>query len=268
VLEVIVSKFKLHYPQVEVDVGSILSESGFAVSNAQTSTDVGPSPRSDEKEIPFPYIGIDESGKGDYFGPLVVVAVWLNESIQKKLEAMGVRDSKKLSDKKCQELAVTIRELCRGKFAYTEISPKRYNSLYEQFKNEGKNLNHLLAWGHARSLENLLSEQQSQYAIADQFGDEKYIESKLMEKGRALHLVQTHKAERYMAVAAASILARDIFLSRLEQLGKQLGLTLPKGASQAVDEIAYTIAKKTGAEALGSFAKLHFKTTSKVIGKP
>ncbi len=145
VVEVVVSKFKLHYSQVEMDVGSILVESGITVSNSQTSTEAGPPSRRDEEDIPFPYIGIDESGKGDYFGPLVVAAVWLSESIQKKLEAMGVRDSKKLSDKKCQELAGVIRELSRGKFTYTVIGPERYNSLYEQFKSEGKNLNYLLA---------------------------------------------------------------------------------------------------------------------------
>ena len=128
-----------------------------------------------------------------------------------------------------------------------------------------KNLNHLLAWGHARALENLLSRQSSDYAVADQFGDKKCIESKLMEKGRTIHLVQTPKAERYIAVAAASILARDLFLARLEQLGNQYGVSLPKGASPAVDEAARTIVRQGGVQALRQVTKTHFKNTSRVV---
>jgi len=132
---------------------------------------------------------------------------------------------------------------------------------------EKRNLNHLLAWGHARAIESLLTRQECKQAIADQFGDEKYITSKLMEKGRAIKLLQTPKAERFIAVAAASILARDHFLRRLDQLGKEAGLTLPKGASPEVIATAKQIIGKRGPDALRKFAKLHFKTTASVLAK-
>ncbi|RLI52571.1 MAG: hypothetical protein DRP09_17635, partial [Candidatus Thorarchaeota archaeon] len=143
--------------------------------------------------IAFPHIGTDESGKGDYFGPMVVAGVWTDESQKNKLENLGVRDSKQLSDKRCRELAGRIRELCRGRYHVVELSPAKYNTLYEDFKKEGKNLNHLLAWGHARAIESLLEKRTCSCAIADQFGDEHYILSKLMDKGKKVELVQTHK---------------------------------------------------------------------------
>lgn len=218
------------------------------------------------KGVVFPYIGTDESGKGDYFGPLVVAAVWADKSTQEELEELGVRDSKSLSDRRCRELAAKIRDLFKSKYEEVEIPPERYNSLYEQFKREGKNLNHLLAWGHARALENLLARYTSQYAVADRFGDEKYILSRLMERGKSLQLEQTPKAERYPAVAAASILARDRFLSRLQSIAHQVGVELPKGAAPAVVDAARAIIDRSGPTALRKVAKMHFKTTCAVLG--
>ena len=220
-----------------------------------------------EREIPFPHIGTDESGKGDYFGPMVVAGVWLDEFAAGSLEALGVRDSKLLPDKRCQELAEEIRIVCNGKFIEVEIPPERYNELYDQFRKEGKNLNHLLAWGHARAIESLLEKNPCSYAIADQFGNERFILSKLMEKGKKLQLTQTPKAERYTAVAAASILARDRFLSRMEKLSHEYGIVLPKGASDRVIQPALDIIKKRGIDELKKVAKLHHKTTQKILKK-
>jgi ribonuclease HIII len=218
-------------------------------------------------EIPFPYIGTDESGKGDYFGPMVVAGVWLDESAAARLEATGVKDSKLLSDKRCQDLAAEIRIVCNGKSVEVEMPPERYNELYDQFKKEGKNLNHLLAWGHARAIESLLEKNPCSYAVADQFGNERFILSKLMEKGKKLQLIQTPKAERYTAVAAASILARDRFLSRMEKLSQEYGTLLPKGASDMVVQPALDIVQKRGVDALKKIAKLHHKTTQKILKK-
>ena len=220
-----------------------------------------------QREIPFPHIGTDESGKGDYFGPMVVAGVWLDESAAARLEATGVKDSKLLSDNRCQDLAAEIRVVCNGKSAEVEMPPGRYNELYDQFKKEGKNLNHLLAWGHARAIESLLEKNPCSYAVADQFGNERFILSKLMEKGRKLQLIQTLKAERYTAVAAASILARDRFLSRMEKLGQEYGILLPKGASDRVIQPALDIIKKRGIDELKRVAKLHHKTTQKILKK-
>jgi ribonuclease HIII len=245
----------------------------FSVDNrAECEPEVGlhsrkESPGESQKKIPLPHIGTDESGKGDYFGPMVVAGVWLDESAAARFKAIGVRDSKLLSDVRCRELAEEIRIVCKGKFVEVEIPPERYNDLYDQFKKERKNLNHLLAWGHARAIESLLEKSPCAYAVADQFGNERFILSKLMEKGKRLQLIQTPKAERYTAVAAASILARDRFLSRMEKLSREYGILLPKGASDTVIQPALDIINKMGVDELKKIAKLHHKTTQKILKK-
>ncbi|MBN1348953.1 ribonuclease HIII [candidate division KSB1 bacterium] len=215
--------------------------------------------------ISFPYIGTDESGKGDYFGPLVCAGVWVDEMLAQRLKAIGVRDSKKLSDEKSKALAVEIKAYCRGKYAIVEIPPDKYNTLLSQMKTEGKSLNVLLAWGHARALENILATNPCATAVADQFGDERFIISKLQEKGKDLNLIQEHHAERNIGVAAASILARNRFLNKLKKLSDQYGINLPKGTSKSVIEVARQFVEKVGEEKLGDVAKLHFKTTESVL---
>jgi ribonuclease HIII len=207
-------------------------------------------------------IGIDESGKGDYFGPLVIACVVVARAQEEPLRAAGVRDSKTLSDKKAIELAVKIRGICSHSIVV--IGPERYNSLYASFKN----LNRLLAWGHARALENLLEQVNCELAIADQFGDERFILNALLEKGKRIRLVQRPKAEEDLAVAAASILARAEFLTRLKRLSDEVGTSLPKGASPSVELAARMVVKKHGEERLGTVAKLHFKTTKAVLATP
>jgi len=161
---------------------------------------------------------------------------------------------------------VKIRNLLPGKYQEVEIPPERYNQLYEEFKAEGKNLNHLLAWGHARAIESLLQKETCSHAIADQFGDESYIRSKLMEKGKKLQLIQLPKGERYVAVAAASILARDKFLSRMENLRDTYRIELPKGASDSVVNAGTQFVQTYGDKSLEKIAKLHHKTTEKIKG--
>ena len=206
-------------------------------------------------------IGIDESGKGDYFGPLVIAAVFVTPALEQDLALMQVRDSKKISDGRILELAPDIRLLCPH--SLVAIGPQRYNELYAKIKN----LNRLLAWGHARALENLLQQVDCDLAIADQFGDERLILNALQEKGKQIRLVQRTKAESDLAVAAASILARADFLQRLDRLSQELSTTLPKGASAAVELAGRMVVKKYGRDRLGSVAKLHFKTTKQVLGE-
>lgn len=205
-------------------------------------------------------IGIDESGKGDYFGPLVVAAVFVDQSSQADLALMRVRDSKKISDGRILEIAPDIRLVCRH--SIVAIGPQRYNELYAKIKN----LNRLLAWGHARALENLLQQVDCSLAISDQFGDQQLILDALQKRGKQIRLVQHPKAEADSAVAAASILARAEFLHRLQRLSHEIGATLPKGASPAVELAARMVLKKHGLERLGTVAKLHFKTTERVVG--
>ena len=205
-------------------------------------------------------IGIDESGKGDYFGPLVIAAVFVDARTQGELKLMEVRDSKKISDGRVLELAPDIRSICPH--SIIAIGPKKYNELYIKIKN----LNRLLAWGHAKALENLLERGVTcERAISDQFGDERLILKALQEKGRRIVLEQRTKAESDLAVAAASVLARAEFLVRLKRLSDEVGTTLPKGASVAVELAAKMIIKKHGRERLDSVAKLHFKTTQAVL---
>jgi ribonuclease HIII len=210
---------------------------------------------------PIERIGIDESGKGDYFGPLVIAAVFLDATTQNELTLMNVRDSKKISDGRILDMAPDIRMLCPH--TMIAIGPQRYNELYAKIRN----LNRLLAWGHAKALETLLDKVSCAHAIADQFGDEQLILNVLQEKGRTIVLEQRHKAESDLAVAAASILARAEFLHRLKRLSDGIGTTLPKGASLAVELAGRMIVKKHGAERLGLVAKLHFKTTQAVLRK-
>jgi len=215
----------------------------------------------------FPIIGTDESGKGDYFGSLVSAGVYVDEQSARDLIACGVKDSKKLSDSKNLELAREIAKICKRRFAIIEISPEKYNDLYKQFKKEKKNLNTLLAWGHAKAIEEVLSKVDCKVAIADQFADESFILGKLQEKGKKLKLIQMHKAEQNIAVAAASILARAKFLQKLSKLSNEYKIDLPKGASQTVIENAKRFVNMYGKEVLRKVAKLHFKTTNEVFNK-
>ncbi len=206
------------------------------------------------------YIGTDESGKGDYFGPLVIAAVYSDPSISKKLKEIGVRDSKELTDQSISIIASKIKKLEGCVFDVIVINPEKYNILYDKMRN----LNKLLGWAHAKAIENVLNVKIAPEAISDKFGNEKYIHNSLQEKGKEIKLHQLTKAEKFTAVAAASILARDSFSKWFYRLKKQMNIQLPKGASQKVEEKAKYIKKQLGDEVLGKLVKLHFKTTKKL----
>lgn len=210
------------------------------------------------------WIGTDESGKGDFFGPLVVGAVLVDDETEAQLITKGIKDCKVLSDDKVRALAVSIREICHGRYVELELPPTRYNALYQQLRTEGKNLNQLLAWAHARAIEDLLQKEPCRFAIADKFADDRLILSRLMEKGKTLTLLQSHRAERNIAVAAASILARDRFLARLDSFRTQYGMEFPKGASTAVIAAGRKFVSARGREALIDVAKIHFKTMDEI----
>lgn len=205
------------------------------------------------------WIGTDESGKGDYFGPLVIAGVYMDQRSWHKVKYLGIRDSKRISDNMIKKLDYQIRSHCL--YSVVVIGPEKYNLLYGRMKN----LNRILAWGHARVIENILLQVDCSRVISDQFGDERYIKSALMEKGKKVNLKQIVRGERDMAVASASIVARAEFLRRLEQLSEKAGFGMPKGASTSVDEIAKKIVQEKGKENLARFAKLHFKNTGKVL---
>ena len=205
------------------------------------------------------HIGTDESGKGDFFGPLVVAGFFMPSGREGVLRELGVKDSKRTSDNRAREIAGILRSgyVC----SVVAIGPEKYNELYEKFRN----LNRLLAWGHARAIENILERVDVERAVTDQFGDKSLVLDALMKKGRSIELVQQPRAEEDMAVAAASILARAEFLDRLKALSRDAGIELPKGAAPIVEDAGVRLVKALGADALGRFAKLHFKTTARVL---
>lgn len=216
-----------------------------------------------QPELFEPHFGIDESGKGDFFGPLVIAGVYVDGPIARTLRDAGVQDSKAISsDKKIRDLAAAIRKSNTPQSVVT-IAPERYNALYTKIGN----LNRLLAWGHARVIENLCDiRPDCPRALSDKFADVRVLERALMEKGRRIRLDQRTKAESDFAVAAASILAREKFIDWLAHSGQSLGIALPRGVSAAVKSSARQIVAAHGPAALARFAKMHFRTAAEVTG--
>ncbi len=204
------------------------------------------------------HIGTDESGKGDFFGPLVIAGVLADKQNSEKFITLGVKDSKKLDDKKILTLAAQIK--ANSVHSVIVINPAKYNELYSKFKN----LNKLLAWGHARAIENILDKTPCGYALADKFGDESLIKNALMTKGRNITLKQMVRAEEDIAVAAASVLARAEFVKRMQEMENKYELSFSKGASSKVIEQAREYVNKYSFERLNEVAKMHFKTAKEL----
>lgn len=204
-------------------------------------------------------IGVDEAGKGDFFGALCIAGVFAKEQEIDQLSSMGIRDSKTLSDKKTLKIAQEIRNT----FAYhiVRIGPEKYNELYPRFSN----LNLLLAWGHATVIEHLSIETKCQNVIIDQFASKHVALDALKKKNISLNLCQRTRAEEDIVVAAASILARSAFLESLGDLEKKYSVTLPKGASRQVIEAGKQIVKENGLDILKKIGKVHFKTYDNII---
>lgn len=205
------------------------------------------------------HIGTDESGKGDYFGPLVVAGIFILDEQKEVLKELGIRDSKKISDNKIRQIAELVKK--GYKYSVVAIGPEKYNELYGKLRN----LNRILAWAHARVIENILEEVPCEKAITDQFGDRLYVETALMKRGRNIELVQMPRAEEDLAVAAASILARAEFLKRMYFLSQDFAIELPKGSSPLAEEAGLKLVKKHGADVLDKVAKKHFKLTPRIM---
>ena len=218
-----------------------------------------------------PRIGVDESGKGDFFGPLCVAGVYVNAEVCQALKKAGVRDSKEIgSDRRIRELAELIRSTRGCVHTVVPIGNEAYNRLFFKLRSA----NAILAWGHARVIENLMLLRYQMNplpvrAISDQFAADKATVAKaLMSLGREIELIQRHKAESDLAVAAASILARNEFITRLQRMGEQYAMTFPKGVSNAVEEAGKAFLARHGVENLPKVAKMHFRTTYKIQGLP
>jgi ribonuclease HIII len=205
-------------------------------------------------------LGIDESGKGDFFGPLVIAGVMADPREAETLLGWGVRDSKKISDNRILELSRRITD----EFVHTivVIGPEKYNELYGKIKN----LNRLLAWGHSRVIENIAEKHTPDLAVSDKFGRADSIENALMKNGQKIKLIQQVRAESITQVAAASILARAKFVEYMKRLSDQYGMKIPLGAGTPVDEAGRRLAAKHGPDIFGKVAKLHFKNLKKIMG--
>lgn len=211
------------------------------------------------------WAGSDESGKGDFFGSLVVAAVVVDQTTAAKLRAAGVKDCKLLTDKKIRELEDVIKANVVD-CSVLELKPEFYNLRYEQVASQGGKLNQLLASSHLTALSQVLERQpECQSALIDQFMTSPVLLRTLKQRFPSCAVRQQPKAESDLAVAAASVLARAQFLRTLEQLATAAGIEeLPKGGSDRATACARRLARKFGRECLRKYVKLHFANYKRV----
>jgi ribonuclease HIII len=208
-----------------------------------------------------PRIGTDEAGKGDYFGPLVVAGVRLeDEDAEDALGRFGGAESKNLPDTEARAMATAIKDEVPTEVV--RLDPPKYNDLYDRIGGQ----NRLLAWAHARCFEDLLEGGDVDLLVTDQFASESVLESALMERGSQVELAQEPRGERDAAIAAASVLARAEFLRGLAELEAEWDADLPTGAGEDVDAAGRALVEEHGDEALPEVAKVHFRTTDRVLG--
>lgn len=205
--------------------------------------------------LPGHIIGVDESGKGDFFGPLVVAGFLAGEADLEFLDEIGVKDSKRTTDKRCVEIAERLR--ARFSCQLVVLLPSEYNRRYDKIRN----LNILLAQCHAEVIAGLADQGRSQAdsAVSDKFGKSHRLETAMAAADCSIPLKQMVRGEAVPQVAAASILARAEFVRQMDELSDQCGVKLPKGASSQVDEAGRKLVSCHGAEILTSLAKTHFK---------
>lgn len=235
----------------------------------------GDTPKSSDptkfaKTYDFAYMGSDESGKGDYFGPIVCVGVATNPSQDKLLISAGVQDSKKLNDSRIEKIAPKLFALGKDQISVVQLNPSKYNQLYSSFKSQGKGLNELLAWMHAKVIDNLMANNLGlKMALVDQFANEMVMQRACQKsiKEHQFVLTQRTKAEENFAVAAASIIARDRLLKWHHLQKEELGFELPRGAGSLTKQAAIKLIQLKGADCLADFCKIHFKTTDEIFNQ-
>lgn len=226
------------------------------------------------------WIGTDEAGKGDYFGPLVVAGVYVDAACREELSTSGIADGKTLSNRRIRDLAELMCSRYEQHIFVLEKMPVLYNALYDDFRKRGQNLNHLLASLHAEAIHTLATQVGAKHVLVDRFSKNDLITGQLIERindephaqysvgipkhaSLGIEIIQVPKAERDIAVAAASILARDTFLRGMEALSEKYEMRLPRGAYQVIDTGRKFI-RLHGSQALGDVAKLHFRLTDAV----
>lgn len=234
---------------------------GLAENTAKTEKKTAHPPGNVQGKVQHgltPHIGVDESGKGDFFGPLCIAAVYADADGIEWLARQGVRDSKELSPAFIAGMAPKIRD--RLPHHIIAIGPAKYNELYDKFGN----LNSLLAWGHATAIEQLVEKTGCKDILIDQFAHESVVVKALKKKGVDVALQQRHRGEEDPVVAAASLLARTAFVDGMAVLSKRFGIALPKGAAPVVIRVGKQFVMEHSRDELKEVAKLHFKTTAAV----
>jgi ribonuclease HIII len=210
-------------------------------------------------EVSHAMIGADEAGKGDYFGPLVAAAVYLEPEVARFLDEVPLRDSKTLSAAEIAQGAEMLRRTVP--YEIVSIGPKKYNELYVKFRN----VNSLLAWAHKTAISGLVKRTGCKKVLLDKFADESVMRRAFgKDEFDCLDFTMRTKAESEPAVAAASILARDAFVRGVARLSKEIGFRLPLGAGDPVDRAMRALVGEKGAAILPEVAKMHFKTTQKL----
>ena len=209
----------------------------------------------------FPLIGTDEVGNGSYFGGLAVVASFVTPDQHDFLRKLGVGDSKTLTDQKIRQIAPILKEkiqhqaLLLSPSKYNEVIGDRYNAVSVKVALHNQAIYLLLQKGI-----------QPEKIVIDAFTSAKNYDKYLAQEANRFSnpISLEEKAEgKYLAVAVSSIIARDLFLENLENLGRELGYQLPSGAGTASDKVASQILQAYGMQGLNFCAKLHFKNTEK-----
>lgn len=211
-----------------------------------------------------PHLGVDEVGKGDYFGPLVVVSCFVTEEFSKKVRLLGFADSKKFSDKKIGNLFDMVKEY--PYYYVSVVTPVEYNKLIEEYRN----VSILLAKQHTKVIEMGLEDLKEkdidcEYVVIDQFSASKdRVINELGKLGKGCELIQHHKGESDIAVACASIIARGIFLKEWSKMNEVYNFEFPKGASNVIEK-GREFVNIHGSEKLHEVAKVGFKTTKQIL---
>ena len=217
-----------------------------------------------------PHAGCDESGKGDYFGPLVVCCAYTDEALYGRMHEMGVRDCKQMSNASVLSTGAKLRALLGpAGYAVVKLGPAAYNRLYAKMRN----INRMLAWAHGTAIEELLEKKPGVgRVVVDQFAPtEATIRRALKTRGKAATVEQRHKAESDLAVAVASVIARELFLRAIgdmtqEIFGAGAAERVPAGSSDPrVRALAEEMVRKNGPVWLMNHCKAHFQTTDKVL---
>jgi len=225
--------------------------------------------QSTEAEVPqhnwSHWVGSDETGKGDYFGPLIVCGFYLDKKDREKLIRIGVCDSKKLKKDQINDVAKQLYHDYKDNIECLVLKPQKYNELYANFAHQGKNLNDLLAWCHSKILDNLIKRHAViEGVFIDQFSAARKASALLKKLHPKMQTMERPDGERDLAVAAASIIARYQLVQSFQTMTRFYKLKFPMGASQGTIETGKVYITQYGIDRLNEVAKLHFKTTKEL----